>query len=80
MKGYTTSKDYKRLKELVDKGLMVICVDRSGFALTAHRGDRGEYRFTYGGWRTPTIMFPNCSIEPFIDACEGLEFIEPTEE
>ena len=76
MKGYKTSKDYKRLKELLDNGykVIVICDDCIGFGVKEE--DTGDYYF--GGKIGITYFNP----ELFEMNCEDddLEFIEPEEE
>lgn len=77
MRGYKTSKDYKRLKELLDSGhkVIVICDEKYlGFGIKEE--DTGDYYF--GGRIGITYFIP----ELFEEHCaqDRLEFIEPTEE
>lgn len=82
---YKTSKDYKRLKELLDKGEEVICIIRSDFPsgnmcaiarrepsfVSPHAGD---YVFDEFGFYAPA--------KDFIEGCiaRSIEFIEPNGE
>lgn len=72
MKGYKTSKDYKRLRQLLDDGHKVICIgpdDNIGFA----EYDGGSYVFG-GSW---VMEFYNHFEENCAD--EAIEFIDPTD-
>lgn len=71
---YKTSKDYKRLKELLDKGEAVIVIDPYMHATTALKG-MGTLPY-----RIHHLTFVDS--ENFLDECEkkGIEFIEPNGE
>lgn len=81
---YKTSKDYKRLKELLDNGETVIVIRRGDIWLlyrvdTRFRRDWEDvYCFSGGG----LSCSPGLCNEHFKEACEdlNLEFIEPNGE
>jgi len=89
MKGYKTSKDYKRLKELLDKGYVVICIadynwgngHASRDICRACREDE-TYRISSRGIEYNSYWPGMHRYESFEDACKDshIEFIEPTEE
>ena len=73
MRGYKTSKDYKRLKELLDKWYRVI-----GFAHnTLTDFVLGEHYYEYKGGTIASFI----SDDDFAEVCEfdNVEFIEPEE-
>ena len=87
MKGYTTSKDYKRLKELLDKGytVLICCFDEELGGM--YKGDNSWPGWEWGaryGFETynhsRTIYGED--LDGFERQCYqyGIEFIEPTEE
>jgi len=82
---YKTSKDYKRLKELLDDGKEVVCIIPSefpggnmcAFARREHSAvypHRRDYIFAEFGFYAPE--------KNFIEACvsKSIEFIEPNGE
>ena len=74
MKGYKTSRDYKRLKEFLDKGWRVIIIC-GGTLAYAVRGVKSYHIFC--------VLLPlNISKADFEETCrfEDIEFIEPNEE
>lgn len=73
MRNYTTSKDYKLLKELLDKGCEIICTHKKFGVMLAKKKD-GHYYFPYD-----LGLFP-ASEYNFKEKCKSydLEFIEPT--
>lgn len=77
MRGYKTSKDYKRLKELLDSGKKVIVIcEEEYLGFGTYEKDTGDYYF--GGRIGITYFSP----DEFEKKCarDRLEFIEPTEE
>lgn len=81
MKGYKTSKDYKQLKELLDKGYKVICLwTYANFyppTISIAEKIRGDIDYySVANW--------TCSVESkeFAFFCElrQVEFLEPNEE
>ena len=81
MKGYKTSKNYKRLKELLDKGYKVVCIGPTNFPDEyyiglAEKTEDESYHFG-GDWAME--MFWD---EKFVENCadENMEFIDITEE
>lgn len=78
MKGYKTSKDYKRLKELLDEGHKIIVLYPSDFsqrfplATVAFKCKDGSY----------CVAGNSPSFEDVVHHCESnnIEFIEPTED
>ena len=89
MKGYKTSKDYKRLKELLDKGWNVIIMyEVEGARLGDVVWKSSVARFTAGSSARfdsyelgPASMFRR-NFKRFEANCKfwDFEFIEPTEE
>lgn len=86
---YKTSKDYKRLKELLDKGYDVICIADYLWNGTPVSRDichafrsNDTYRFIARGIEYNSYWPDMAHYESFEDACEvsNIEFIEPTEE
>ena len=88
MKGYRTSKDYKKLKELLDKGYIVVLLwvhDATSnlFAGIARRvphiqgGVDGDW-YSLDSWS----YFPTINRETFEEYCQGrgFTFILPEEE
>ncbi len=82
---YNTSKDYKRLKELLDEGYEVVCIIPSEFP----RGNmcafvRREHSAVYPHRRDYVFAEFGFYIQEkdFIESCiaRNIEFIEPTEE
>jgi biotin carboxylase len=82
---YKTSKDYKRLKELLDKGYEVVCIIPSDYPngnMCAFA--RIEYSATYP--RKKIYVFAEFGFyateEDFVEACvaKRIEFIEPNGE
>ena len=88
MNGYKTSKDYKRLKELVDNGYRVVCFTTydwdEGYDVTdiccADQYD-GRYRLSARGIEYGAYWKGMKRFESFENMCEHcrIEFIEPTE-
>lgn len=88
MNGYKTSKDYKRLKELVDNGYRVVCFTTydwdEGYDVTdiccAVQYD-GRYQLSARGIEYGAYWKGMKRFESFEDMCEHcrIEFIEPTE-
>ena len=88
MKGYTTSKDYKHLKELLDKGYTVVLLwvhdtTLRTFADLASRiapipGGVEGYWYSLGTWS----YFPTINKESFEEYCKniGISFILPKED
>lgn len=87
MKGYKTSKDYKKLKELLDNGYTVVVLwvhstTRRLFAGIARRvphiqgGVDGDW-YSLDSWS----YFPTIDKAPFEEKCKsvGFSFIEPEE-
>ena len=89
MKGYKTSKDYHRLKELLDNGYEVICIAdydwHDGHVsrdVCRARRDDDYYRISSRGIEY-TAYWPGMRMhKSFEHACERshIEFIEPEEE
>ena len=94
MKGYKTSKDYKRLKELLDKGYEVVCFTTYDF--NKHNPGHktlmttdickgmllgGWYHFSARGIEYCTYWPEMNRYASFDDMCKNnnIEFIEPTE-
>jgi hypothetical protein len=73
MKNYKTSKDYKRLKELLDAGCKVICMDDDGNLGIAERNEYECYHF--GGSFAMSYLIEEFFVQNCID--DGIEFIEP---
>ena len=75
MRGYKTSKDYKRLKELLDGGYKVPAVVHNTWLCMFRHGSW----YLCGTFITMNAYSPSA---PFDLTCERLhlEFIEPTEE
>lgn len=80
MKGYNTSKDYKRLKELLDKGYEVI-VYANGMGIHLSYKyvfqDGETVKYDFGGFTIFSSRFER--LEEILTE-KQLEFIEPTEE
>ena len=78
MKGYKTSKDYKRLKELLDKGYSVICLVHDKDCGLASR-DIGIGWYLFDFVYSYPMEFPS---SVFGRECKKnrIEFIEPNEE
>ena len=78
MKGYKTSKDYKRLKELLDAENEVIVFNKYGVALARLRNkDNPEIRcYDFGSF---TIFSTRLERLEEILNDNMIEFIEPTE-
>ena len=78
MKGYKTSKDYKRLKELLDAGNEVIVFDKYGVALARLRSkDNPEFRcYDIGSFTIFSTRLER--LEEILNE-HMIEFIEPTE-
>jgi len=82
MKGYRTSKDYKRLKELLDKGYEIVCfidlgyTDRKYTNLARKQMVQGVDAYNIIGF------WYHRNTKEFERACVAydIEFIEPTEE
>lgn len=89
MKGYKTSKDYKRLKELLDNGYTVVCFTTRDFfshvclARLLYKGTKNEeYSFFCRGtsfinYWTHGIKYSYTLEE--LCAAQNIEFIEPDE-
>ena len=72
---YKTSKDYKRLKELLDKGLEIIVFNcRYGVYLARKGEDKYYLPYNMGFYPTSEYNFRKKCIE------YEIEFIEPTQE
>ena len=89
MKGYKTSKDYKRLKELLDKGYEVICIadynKRDGIVvrdICRAKKFRSAYLVLARGIEYCSFWEGMYMYATFEEMCEDshIEFIEPTEE
>lgn len=78
MKGYKTSKDYKRLKELLDAGNEVIISDEYGVNLARLRNKDNPdiISYDFGDFTIFSTRF-----ERFEDILKSkeIEFIEPTD-
>ena len=82
MKGYKTSKNYKRLKELLDRGYEVVCFIDLGYnwhkySILARRElVQGIDAYLMVGFWTVR------AVDDFVRSCNtyDIEFIEPTEE
>lgn len=85
MKGYKTSKDFKRLRELLDKGQEVIVIypdeDIVHQMRFAWKRPGGVY-YLGNGRHYATASLAEESFYSFERACKniGIEFIEPNEE
>lgn len=80
MKSYKTSKDYKRLKELLDKGYEVLVAYPDNSVHVAWKHSVGVYYFGNGnGYDTRLSAQERCSFERKCE-CIEIEFIEPNEE
>jgi hypothetical protein len=89
---YKTSKDYKRLKELLDKGGPVVCIVNNGWNVAKNepyreicRGEKNEYgRYAFWCYGAEfCAYFPGSKrFGSFEDMCEymDIEFIEPNVE
>lgn len=78
MRGYKTSKDYKRLKELLDKGREVIVISDQTVTATAIAVMANPCTYVFRG-NLPIAYAYDTHFEA---ACTfyNIEFIEPTEE
>lgn len=85
MKGYKTSKDYTRLKELLDKGYAVVCLTTYDF----HAGDEvtdvckatkydGDYRISARGIEYTSYWPGMHRYKSFEEACmeSNIEFFD----
>ena len=74
MKNYKTSKDYKRLKELLDSGYKVICLVGGHLSWFAYFC--GEYIYSQGH------LPKEITDDEFREVCEfdKIEFIDPIED
>lgn len=88
MKGYKTSKDYGRLKELLDAGHQVVIVWQHSTTLRLFSGiaekhvSRDALNYTTVGYHLDAwSWFPQSSRESFEDKCKaiGFEYIVPEE-
>lgn len=88
MKGYKTSKDYKKLKKLIDEGLRIICLvpydetsEEATCVCTASLY-QGWYHISSLGVEYGTYWPEMHRYKSFEDMCENIrvEFIEPNEE
>ena len=78
MKGYKTSKDYKRLKELLDAENEVIIFGKYGVDMARLRNkDNPEiWNYDFGSFTIFSTRFER--LEKILND-NGIEFIEPTE-
>ena len=88
MEGYKTSRDYKHLKELLDKGQQVIIVWTHSTTSKLFSGiaekhiSRDAFNYTTVGYHLDALSwFPESSRESFEDKCKaiGFEYIVPEE-
>ena len=90
MKGYKTSKDYKHLIELLDKGYEVVCfctydINRNGIIVTdvcrARSQENGRYSISARGIEYGCYWPSMHAFDSFEEMCEHLklDYIEPTE-
>lgn len=80
MKGYKTSTDYKRLKELLDEGYEVVIIKDSGNEDIITSAWKGLYFYRMGN-STYNERLVVGGHETFEEYCKGMmiEFIEPNE-
>ena len=79
MKGYKTSKDYKRLKELLDEGYEVVIVEYGIKGPILSHGHTVFERRKY--YLCGSCIWGQSDPDSFEETCRlyGIEFIEPTE-
>ena len=71
MKGYKTSKDYHRLKELLDKGYEVICFYTYDFI----SGENPDEPMIVTDICTARLCEKGCKYEHYSLGCRGTEFL-----
>lgn len=76
MKGYKTSKDYKRLKEMLDNGYSIIFFKKNGAYPSIAKKDSEGYWF----WECGLAELDNEYAYLYLCHQHDIEFIEPTEE
>lgn len=80
MKGYKTSTDYKRLKELLDENYEVIIIKDSGNEniITSAWKQLNFYHIGNSTYNDGLVVGRHETFEQFCN-CMGIEFIEPNE-
>ena len=78
MKGYKTSTDYKRLKELLDSGYEIIIIKDSGNENIVTSAWKNLHYYHTGNsvYNDGLVVGGHETFEQYCD-CMGIEFIEP---
>ena len=74
MKGYKTSKDYKHLIELLDKGYEVVCF--TTYDWNQQRKDKPDYKpYIVTDICIARLQYKGCDFENYMIYCRGTAFV-----